>query len=115
METYETSKTASTISKIALHTHGTLKSEVKIIPIVVNITCTLNVKTLAEIAQLVSYKEEPPDVFTFKQLPTTTKNIVMSLHVHAHEWLLYTSKNSRKNPHHKDKEGYSHLNCTNEN
>jgi hypothetical protein len=36
--------------KQALQTYGTLKADVKIIPIVISRTCTFNVKTLAEIA-----------------------------------------------------------------
>ena len=69
--------------RLALQTHGTLKVEVKIIPIVISRTNTFHVKTLAEIAQLVSLKEEPPDELTFKQLPFTAKRITMALHVHA--------------------------------
>ncbi len=70
--------------------------EVKIIPIVISRKCTFYVKTLAEIAQLVSFTEEPPDKLTFKQLPLTTKRIAMSLHAHAQEWLSHISKTSRK-------------------
>jgi len=47
-------------------THGTLKAGVKIIPIVISRTCTFHVKTLAAIAQFVSFKEESPDEITFK-------------------------------------------------
>jgi hypothetical protein len=57
--------------------------EVKIIPVVISRTCALHVKTLAEIAQLVSFKEEPPDELTFKQLLLTDKKIAMALDVHA--------------------------------
>jgi hypothetical protein len=46
--------------RLALQTHGTLKAEVKIILIVISRTVTFHVKTLAEIAQLVSFTEEPP-------------------------------------------------------
>ena len=38
----------------------------------INGTGTFHVKTLAEIAQQVSFKEETPDELTFKQLPTTS-------------------------------------------
>jgi hypothetical protein len=55
--------------KQALQTHGTLKAYIKIIPIVISRTGTFNVKTLAEIAQLISFDEEPPDALTYKQLP----------------------------------------------
>jgi hypothetical protein len=83
--------------KLELQTHGTLRAYIKIIPIVIIRTGTFHVKTLAEIAQLVSFKEEPPDKLTFKQLPNTAKIIAMALHVHAHEWLTHISKISRKN------------------
>ena len=59
--------------RVALQTYGTLKAEVKIIPIVISRTCTFHVKTLAEIAHFVTFKEEPPNALTFKQLPPTTK------------------------------------------
>ena len=55
--------------KTVLQTHGRLKADVTILPIFISRTCTFNVKTLAEIDQLVSYKEEPPDIMTYKQLP----------------------------------------------
>jgi hypothetical protein len=71
--------------KQALQTHGTLKTNIKIIPIVISRTGTFHVKTLAEIAQLVSPKEEPPDTLTYKQLPRPAKKIAMTLHVHAQE------------------------------
>jgi hypothetical protein len=48
---------------------------------------TFHVKTLSEITQLVSFKEEPSDAVTFKQLPITDKRIATALHVHAQEWL----------------------------
>ena len=47
--------------RLALQAHSTLKAEFKIIPILISRTGTFHVKTLAEIAQLVSFKEEPPD------------------------------------------------------
>ncbi len=49
-----------------LQAYGTIKADIKIIPNVINKTCTFNVKTLAEIAQLVSFDEEPPDSLTYK-------------------------------------------------
>ena len=45
--------------RLALQTNGTLKAEVKIIHIVISRTYTFHVKTFAEIAQLVSFNEEP--------------------------------------------------------
>jgi len=71
------------------------KAEVQIIPIVISRTCSFHVKTLAEIAQLVSFKEEPPDELTYKQLPPPARDIAMALHVHAQEWLTLMSKISR--------------------
>ena len=82
--------------RLALQTHGTLKAEVKIIPIVISRTGTFHVKTLAEIAQLVLFIEEPPDELIFEQLPLTARRIAMALHVHAQEWLSHISKTSRK-------------------
>jgi hypothetical protein len=58
-------------------------------PIVINKTGTFHVKTLSEIAQLVSFKGEPLDELAFKQLPITAKRIAMALHAHAHEWPTY--------------------------
>ena len=69
--------------RLALQTYGTLKAKGQIIPIVISRTCTFHVKTLAEIAELVSFKEEPADECTFKQPPPTAKRIAMALHVHA--------------------------------
>jgi hypothetical protein len=42
--------------KQALQTHGTINADVITIPIVISRTRTFNVKTQAEIAQLVSFK-----------------------------------------------------------
>jgi hypothetical protein len=72
------------------------KADIKRIPIVISRTCTFNVKTLAKIAQFVSYKEEPPDVMTYKQLPKQSTHIATSLHKHTQEWLSHISKYSRK-------------------
>ena len=92
--------------RLALQTYGTLKAEVKIILIVISRTSTFHVKNLAEIAQLVSFKEEPPDELTFKQLPLTAKRIAMSLHVHAQEWISHISKTPRKILTTKNKKGH---------
>ncbi len=59
--------------RLALQNYGTLKADVKIIPIVISQTGTFHVKTLAEIAQLVSFREEPPDELTFKNYPSQLK------------------------------------------
>ncbi len=66
--------------KHALQTHGTLQADIKVIQIVISRTCTLNVKTLAEIAQLVSFEEEPPDTLTYQQLSKSAQHIAMALH-----------------------------------
>ena len=80
--------------KTALQTHGGLKADIISIPIVISKTCTFNVRTLVEIAQLVSYKEEPPDIMTYKQVPKPAKHIAMALHTQSQEWLSHISKNS---------------------
>jgi len=82
--------------KQAQKIHGTIKAEIIIIPIVISRTRTFSVRTLAEIAQLVSFKEEPPNTLTYKQLPKPSQKIAMALHTHAQEWLSYISKISRK-------------------
>jgi hypothetical protein len=43
---------------MALQEHANLKAYIKVIPIVISITDTFNVKTLADIAQLVSHKKK---------------------------------------------------------
>lgn len=61
--------------KGALQMLGSLKADSIIIPIVISRTCTFNVKTLAEIAQLVSYKEEQPEPYVWDSgNPLTTSN-----------------------------------------
>ena len=73
--------------KQALQTHSALKAGITTIPIVISRTGTFNVKTLAEIAQFVFFKEEPPDALTYKQLTRHSPKIALALHVHAQEWL----------------------------
>ena len=82
--------------RLALQTHGTLKVDVKSSPIVISRIGTFHVKTLAEIAQLVSFNDKPPDELTFKHPAIIAKIIAMALHAHAQEWLSHISKNSRK-------------------
>jgi hypothetical protein len=81
--------------KQTLHIHGILKAEIKIIQIIIRRTGTFNVKTLAKIAQLISFKEEPPNTLMYK-LPKPAQKNAMGLHIHAQEWLSYISKISRK-------------------
>jgi hypothetical protein len=96
---------------LTFQTQGILKSEVEIIPIVFSRTSTFNVK---EIVKLLSFKEEPPDVLAFNQLPTTAKKRTFySMYMHKSSSPTY--RKTPENPHHKDKEGYSHLNRTIEN
>jgi hypothetical protein len=68
--------------RLALQTHGTLKADIKIIPVVISRTGTFHVKILAKIVQLISLKKEPLDELTFKQLPNKKK--LIALHMHAH-------------------------------
>ena len=82
--------------KQALQTHGLIHADVIIILIVISKLGTFNVKTLAETAQLVSFKEEPPDALTLLQLSRPAKTIAMALHIHEQEWLVYISTNSRR-------------------
>ena len=80
----------------ALQTYGTLKVDVKIIPIIIKRTGTFHVKTLAEICQLLSFTEEPPGRTNLQTTTPTTKRITMALHVHTQKWLSHTSKISKK-------------------
>jgi len=73
-----------------------LQADIIIIPIGISKTSTFNVKNVAEIAQLISYKEEPPDIMTYKQLQKPAKHMAMALHTHAQEWLSQIFKNSRQ-------------------
>jgi hypothetical protein len=81
----------------AIQQHKKGRLQVEIIPIVISMTCNLNTRTLAEIAQLVSFKGNPPDTLTYKSLPPQAKTKAMSLHIHAHEWLTLMSMISRSN------------------
>ena len=71
----------------AIRAHGSWQHPVEIIPIVISRTGSFNVRTLAEIAQLISPQEEPPDSLTYSALPKEAKNVVMRLHMHAQHWL----------------------------
>ena len=92
-----TTFTASTnhLNKHYIYIHGTLNAEIIIIPIVISRTGAFNIRTLAEITQLISFGEEPPVALTYKQLPKLAQKIIMALHIHAQEWLSYFSKISR--------------------
>jgi hypothetical protein len=69
--------------------------QVQIIPIVISRTSNFHTRTLAEIAQLISFQENPPDNLTYKSLPPQAQSITMAIHVHAQEWLTLMSKVSR--------------------
>jgi hypothetical protein len=69
--------------------------QVQIIPIVISKTGNFHTKTMAEIAQLISYQENPPDNLTYKSLPPQAQSIVMAIHIHAQEWLTLIFKVSR--------------------
>ena len=68
---------------------------VQIIPIVISRTGNFHTGTLAEIAQLVSFKKNPSYNITYKSLPPHAQTIAMAIHVHAQEWLTLMSKVSR--------------------
>jgi hypothetical protein len=69
--------------------------QVQIIPIVISRTGNFHTRTLAEIAQLVSFHENPPDNITYKSLPPQGQTIAMAIHVHAQEWITLMYKVSR--------------------
>ena len=82
--------------KRAIRIHGEWTDDIDIIPIVISRTGSFNVKTLAEIAQLVSFEEEPPDARTYNELPPDAKRIAMALHTHAQQWLTLMLKISKQ-------------------
>ena len=71
--------------------------QVKVIPIVISRTRNFHTRTLAEIAQLVSLKKNPPDTLTYKSLPHQAQTIAMTLNTHSQEWLTLMSKISTSN------------------
>jgi hypothetical protein len=82
--------------KQAIMRHNRKKRlQVQIIPIVISRTGNFHTQTLAEIAQLISFQENPPDNLTYKSLPPQAQSITMAIHVHAQEWLTLISKVSR--------------------
>ena len=60
--------------KQALQLHNKRKLEVQIITIDISRTSTFRTRTLAKIAQLVSFKENPPYTLTYKTLPKKETN-----------------------------------------
>jgi hypothetical protein len=81
--------------QLLMHAIGMYKADIQVIPIVISRTGSFHVKTLAEIAKLVSFQEEQPDTLKHKQMPQPAQEIAMALHVHAQEWLSLISKISR--------------------
>ena len=81
--------------KQAIQLHNNGRIQVEVIPIVISRIGNFHTRTLAEIVQLVSFKENPPDTLTYKSLPPQAQTIAMTLHTHAQEWLIFMSKISR--------------------
>ena len=80
----------------AIMDHGQWQGDIDIIPIVISRTGSFNTKTLAEIAQLISFTEEPPEEMTYRQMPPAAKRIAMALHTHAQQWLTLMLKISKQ-------------------
>ena len=68
---------------------------VQIISIVTSRTGNFHTSALAELAQLASLKENPPDNITYNSIPLQAQTIAMTIHVHAQERLTLMSKVSR--------------------
>ena len=83
--------------KQAIQLHNNGRIQVEVIPIVISRIWNFHTRTLAEIAQLVSFKENSQDILIYKSLPHQAQIIAMSLHTHAQEWLTLMSKISRSN------------------
>ena len=73
--------------KQAIQDHGLWHDPIVIIPIVISRTGSFHVKTLAEIAQLISPDEEPPDGLTYRDLTPAARRLTMALHTHAQKWM----------------------------
>ena len=58
---------------------------VQIIPAVISRTGSFYTRTLVEIAQLVSFQENPTNNITYKSLPPQAQSNAMAIHVHAQE------------------------------
>ena len=62
---------------------------------VISKTVNFLTRTLAEIARLVSFKENLSHILTYKYLPTEAQTIAMAIYVHTQEWLTLMPKVSR--------------------
>ena len=82
-------------SNQAILGHGQWDANIDIIPMVISRTGSFHVKTLAKIAQLVSFEEEPPTAMKYTDLPPAAKHIAMALHTHAQHWLALMLKLSK--------------------
>jgi hypothetical protein len=83
--------------KQAIQLHNNGRIQVEGIPKVKSKTGNFHTRTLAEIAQLVSFKANPPGTLKYKSLPPQAQTIAMTLNTHAHEWLTLMSEISRCN------------------
>ena len=84
---YDDIKNIYTPLRHSILDHGWWDDTIEIIPIVISRTGSFHVKTLGEIAQLVSWQEEPPPVRTYTSLDRDCKAIVRELNAHAQQWL----------------------------
>jgi hypothetical protein len=71
--------------KQAIIQHNKGRLQVEIIPKVISMTGNFHTHIMAEIAQLVSLKENPPYKLIYKSLSPQAQTIAMALHTHAQE------------------------------
>ena len=85
--------------RLSLQNHGTMKADIKIIPIVISRTDTFHVKTRAEIAKLGSFEEEPPDELTFiLPIPAKNRKRTPRVYMHKNGFLIYKKNRERSSP-----------------
>ena len=82
--------------KQAILDHGYWNEPIVIIPIVISRTGSFHVKTLAEIAQLISLDEAPPEGLTYRDLTPAARRLAMALHTHAQQWMTLLLKLSKQ-------------------
>ena len=82
--------------KQAILDHGIWNDPIVIIPIVISRTGSFHVKTLAEIAQLISLDEAPPEGLTYRDLTPAARRLAMALHTHAQQWMTLLLKLSKQ-------------------
>jgi hypothetical protein len=71
--------------KQAIQLHNNERLQVEGILIAISKTRNFHTRTIAEIAQLVSLKENPPKTLTYRSLATRAQTISMTLHTYAQE------------------------------